>query len=102
MVTKIALIKPEVEYPVKKQGYAGDVGIPLGLFYLAGYVRQLNNADVQIIDQRLQKSLGTMGSLEQQIGDSDVVGVGACTAEAPGAYKALREAKNLGRITVMG
>lgn len=102
MVTKIALIKPEVEYPVKKQGYAGDVGIPLGLLYLASYVRQHNNADVQIIDQRLQKSLGTMGALEQQIGDSDVVGVGACTAEAPGAYKALREAKNLGRITVMG
>lgn len=102
MERKIALIKPEVEYPVKKQGYAGDVGIPLGLLYLAGYVREHNNADVRIIDQRLQKSLGITSALEQEINDAEIVGAGACTAEAPGTYKALREAKKLGRITVMG
>ena len=102
MEMKIALIKSEVAYPVKKQGYGGDVGIPLGLLYLAGYVREHNNAEVRIIDQRLQKSLGVMSPLEQEIGDAEIVGAGACTAEAPGAYRVLHEAKKLGRITVMG
>ncbi len=102
MIRKIALIKPEVEYPVKKQGYAGDVGIPLGLLYLAGYVREHNNSEVKIIDRRLQKALGIRHTLEQEIGDAEVVGVGACTAEAPDAFQVMREAKALGRTTVMG
>lgn len=102
MNRRVALVKPEVAYPVKKQGYAGDVGIPLGLLYLAGYVREHNGADVRIIDQRLQRSLGNSQGLEDAIGDAEIVGVGACTAEAPGAFQVMCKAKRLGRITIMG
>ncbi|MEK6858359.1 MAG: radical SAM protein [Nanoarchaeota archaeon] len=102
MTAKLTLIKPEIKFPVKKQGYAGDVGIPLGLLYLAGYVQDRNGTHVRVIDYRLNKALGIPRNLEQDLRDSDVVGIGACTAESPDSLAILRKAKEMGKITVMG
>lgn len=102
MIKKLTLIKPDVAHPVKKQGYAGDAGLPTGLLYLAGYVRDRNDIEVNIIDQRLESVLGRKIDLAHEIADSDIVGVGACTAEAPGAMDVMEIAKEMEKITVMG
>ena len=102
MARKITFVKPEVAFPVKKQGYSGDLGIPTGLLYLAGYVRQNNDAEVSVVDHRLNRVLGSSMDLEAELADSDVVGVGACTAEAPGALRVLQRAKEMGKITIAG
>jgi len=102
MVQKITLVKPEVKFPVKRQGQAGDVGLPTGLLYVAGYVRHYNDADVSIVDHRLQRALGNPINLESDLNSADIVGAGACSAEAPGALEVLRKAKEMGQITVAG
>tara|TARA_Y100000034_G_scaffold136858_1_gene216434 strand:- start:626 stop:2056 length:1431 start_codon:yes stop_codon:yes gene_type:complete len=102
MTRKLTLIKPEVKFPVKKQGYSGDVGMPTGLLYLASFVRAHNDYDVQIVDHRLDRALGRPIDTEIDIADAGVVGVGACTAEAPGALEVMRKAKQMGKTTVMG
>ena len=102
MVRKLTLIKPEVRFPVKKQGYAGDVGMPTGLLSLAAYVRDRNGYDVSIADHRLNRALGKPVKTEVDIDDADVIGVGACTAEAPGALEIMRRAKEMGKTTIMG
>ena len=99
---KLVLIKPDVKYPVKKQGYAGDLGIPLGLLYLSSFVRERNNYDIKVVDIRLKRVLGEEVDLDNEIMNADIVGCGACTAESPGALNVLKRAKGLGKITVMG
>ena len=102
MVKKIVLAKPIVQHPVKKQGFGGDVGIPLGLLYLASYVRQENDAEVSFVDYRLEQALGKESDVEGDFSDADIVGVGACTSEMPEALKLMSKAKEMGKITVMG
>lgn len=102
MIKKITFVKPEVAFPVKKQGLAGDVGIPTGLLYLAGYIREYNGLEVTVADHRLQRTLGQNIDMEREFADSDIVGVGACTAEMPGAMNVFRKAKDMGKITVAG
>ncbi|MFH1802526.1 MAG: radical SAM protein [archaeon] len=102
MTLKITLAKPEVEFPVKMQGSGGDVGIPLGLLYLGAYARENGDVDVRIRDYRLERALGKPRNLQEDLADSDVVGVGACTVESPDALRILREAKTMGKATVMG
>lgn len=102
MVKNIALVKPEVAHPVKRQGLAGDVGLPTGLLYLASYLREYNGMGVSVVDHRLKRALGQEIDMEQEFANADIVGVGACTAEAPGAFDVLRKAKQMGKITVAG
>jgi len=102
MTTRILLVKPDVKYPVKKQGEHGDVGIPLGLMYLAGYVRDHNDTEVAIRDYRLEHAQGKPRDLEQDLAEFDVIGVSACTVESPDGLKILEQAKKMGKTTVMG
>lgn len=102
MTTSILLVKPDVKYPVKKQGAWGDVGIPLGILYLGSYIRQNNDVEVKIKDYRLDHTLGKIRDLEMDINNADVVGVGACTSEVPDALSILKQSKKMGKITLMG
>jgi len=102
MTLELTLIKPDVKYPVKKQGAWGDVGVPLGLLYLGAYIREHNDVDVAIKDHRLDHALGKSRDLENDISSADVVGVGACTAESPEALEILKEAKQIGKTTILG
>ena len=102
MTAKLLLAKPDVKYPVKKQGAWGDVGVPLGLLYLGAYVRENNNVDVTVKDYRLNHALGKVRNLEKDMANVDIVGVGACTSEVPDALNILKQAKQMGKITIMG
>jgi len=102
MTTRLLLAKPDVKYPVKKQGVWGDVGIPLGLLYLGAYARENNDVKVAVKDYRLDHALGKIRNLEQDIDKCDIVGVGACTVEVPDALNILKKAKEMGKTTIMG
>jgi radical SAM superfamily enzyme YgiQ (UPF0313 family) len=102
MTTNILLAKPDVKYPVKKQGLWGDVGIPLGLLYLGAYARENNDIEIAVKDYRLDHALGKIRNLEQDMNKYDIIGVGACTAEVPDALNILKEAKEMGKTTIMG
>lgn len=102
MIHKILLTKPLVKYPIQKQGKGGDVGIPLGLLYLAGYVREYNDVEVSIAPYRLNKALGVKRNLAKDFKDYDIIATGCCTSEYPDALKMMKKAKKLGKITVMG
>ena len=64
MTIKLLLTKPNVKYPVKKQGDGGDVGIPLSLLYLGAYAREQTDTEVEIKDYRLDKALGRKRNFE--------------------------------------
>jgi len=102
MTLDLTLVKSEVAHPVKIQGEGGDVGIPLSLLYLGSYARDNSNTNVTIRDHRLDKALGKERDFERDFRDADVVGVGACTSESPDATNVLRQAKEMGKVTVMG
>lgn len=102
MTLKLLLTKPDVKYPIEKQGLWGDVGIPLGLLYLGAYVRKNNDVDVSIKDYRLDHALGKTRNLERDINEVDAIGVGACTSESPDALTILKQAKKSGKITIAG
>lgn len=102
MTQRILLAKPEVQFPVKKQHYAGDVGLPTGLLYIAAHTRDNADAEVEVKDYRFEAAMGRPRSLERDLAGADVVGVTACTAESPDAFEILRIAKELGKTTVMG
>jgi radical SAM superfamily enzyme YgiQ (UPF0313 family) len=102
MTTNILLTKPDVRYPVNVQGYGGDVGIPLGLLYLASYTRQNNGSEIAIKDYRLDRALGRSRNLEADFNGFDVVATGACTVESSDALNILRQAKRMGKTTVIG
>src|SRR3989344_945525 len=102
MVQRILLAKPEVQFPVKKQHYAGDVGLPTGLLYLAAHTRQNTDAEIEVKDYRFEAAMGNPRNLANDLTRADIVGVSACTAESPDAFEILREAKKLGKTTVMG
>ena len=102
MALDLILAKPEIAHPVKKQGKGGDVGIPLSLLYLGAYARQQTDAGVEIRDYRLDRALGKERNLERDFRNSDIIGTGACTAESPDATNILRQAKEMGKTTIMG
>jgi len=102
MTLKLMLAKPDVKYPVEKQGFWGDVGLPLGLLHLGAYVRENNDVKVRIKDYRLDHALGKIRNLEQDVNEVDLVGVGACTSESPDALNILKQAKESGKITIAG
>jgi len=102
MTQRLLLTKPDVRYPVKKQGFGGDVGVPLGLLYLGAYARENNDVEVAVKDYRLDHSLGKVRNLERDINGADIVGVGACTSEVPDSLNILRKAKQMGKTTIMG
>lgn len=102
MGLKVCLAKPEIKYPIKKQGHAGDVGIPLGLLYLASYVHQNSDHEVKLIDYRLNKSLGNERDFDRDFYDSNIVAVGGCTSESSDLIRILSEAKKRGKIVIAG
>jgi len=96
---KILLVKPLVKYPLKNE----DVGIPLGLMYLSSYIKRFSkDIEVSLLDCRLNKLLGRKRDIERELSEFDVVATSACTSEFYDACNILREAKNQGKITVMG
>jgi len=96
----VLLAKPAVKYPVSPNG---DVGVPLGLLYLASYVRQHNpSTEVEFRDYRLQKSKGIERNLKTDLQCADVVGAGGSTTEIPDSIEIFRAAKQQGKITIAG
>lgn len=102
MAQRILLAKPEVQFPVKKQHYAGDVGLPTGLLYLAAHTRENTDSEVKVKDYRFEAAMGMPRRLEYDLARADIIGVTACTAESPDAFEILKVAKRLGKTTVMG
>jgi len=102
MKQKVVLVKPRVKFPVKRQGNGGDVGVPLGLLYLASYARQNTDADIVIRDYRLDQAFGNVIDMERDFRDATIIGTGACTVEFPDALEILKKAKEMGKTTVMG
>lgn len=102
MIARLVLTKPDVKYPVKRQGVWGDVGVPLGLLYLGAFVRENNNVDVSVRDYRLEHALGKTRNFERDFSNANAVGAGACTCESPDALHILKQAKRMGKTTIMG
>ncbi|MFH1972663.1 MAG: radical SAM protein [archaeon] len=101
---KILFAEPQVRYPnkVHSQGRA-EVGIRLNYALLASYLRQeIPETEVRIQPYRLLDFLDQDYDITQDIQESDVVCVGASTAEAKSAREILGLAKSLGKITIAG
>lgn len=103
MKLKALLTTPLVKHPVKKNGEAGEVGIPVGLLYLASYIREHNtNIEINIQTNRLNQYKGIERNMERDFTDYDIIATGACTSEYPDALRMLTKAKEMGKVTVMG
>lgn len=100
MGVTVLLAKPLVKHPVSPNG---DVGVPLGLLYLASYLRQKTpSVDVRFKPYRLERYLGVERDLEGDFEDVDVVASGGSTSEMPDVLEMFRVAKSLGKTTVVG
>lgn len=99
MTLRVLFAKPTVLYPVKPDG---DIGVPLGLLYLAAYAREHNSVEISYRDYRLEKHEGIVRDLEKDLADADVVAVGCSTTEISDTLNILGVAKNLGKTTVTG
>ncbi|MEA3229393.1 MAG: radical SAM protein [archaeon] len=100
MSSKLLIAKPFVKYPIKSNG---DIGIPLGLLYLANYVRERNPATaISFKDYRVEQYNGNIRNLENDLADADIIASGGSTTEIPDTLRILRTAKRLGKITVAG
>jgi len=89
-----------VKYPVSQNG---DVGVPLGLLYLASYLRKKNpSTGVLFRPYRLEHRNGLERNLEADFSDVDIVGSGGSTTEIPDVLEMFRVAKLLGKITIAG
>jgi anaerobic magnesium-protoporphyrin IX monomethyl ester cyclase len=96
---RVLLVKQLSKKPLANE----DVGIPLGLLYLASNIKQTSpRTDVRIFDARLEKLNDNYKQIEKEIKKADIVGVGACTAEFNSASTLLSKAKKAGKITIMG
>lgn len=94
------IAKPLVKFPVSKNG---DIGVPLGLLYLASYIRERNpTADVSFKPYRVEHQLGKRRDLVADFGGVDVVASGGSTTEMPDMLEMFRVAKKLGKKTVAG
>jgi len=101
---KVLLAEPQVRYPnkVHSRGRA-EVGIRLNYALLASYLRQeVPETEIRIHPYRLLDFLDQPYDLIQNIQESDIVCVGASTAEAKSAREILGLAKSLGKITIAG
>jgi anaerobic magnesium-protoporphyrin IX monomethyl ester cyclase len=96
---KVLLVKTLVKKPLHDE----DIGLPLGLLYLASSIKQKNqNTEVKIFDGRLEKLNGNYSKLKKEIKKADIVCAGACTAEFGSACELLAKAKKDGKITIIG
>ena len=103
MKLKVLLATPLVKHPIKKNGEAGEVGIPVGLLYLASYIRERNpSIEINIQANRLNQYKGISRNMERDFADYDVIATGACTSEYPDALHMLAKAKEMGKVTIMG
>jgi len=96
---RVLLVKTLMKNPLSDE----DVGIPLGLLYLASSIRKTNpKTEIKIFDSRLEKLNGNYNKLNKEIKKADIVCVGACTAEFSAACNILTKAKTEGKITIIG
>jgi anaerobic magnesium-protoporphyrin IX monomethyl ester cyclase len=96
---RVLLVKTLMKNPLSDE----DVGIPLGLLYLASSIRKSNpKTEIKIFDSRLEKLNGNYNKLNKEIKKADIVCVGACTAEFSAACDILTKAKTEGKITIIG
>ena len=74
---------------------------PLGLLYIASYIRQTRHDEVKIIDTRLYKQ--PLNEVYNTIFkfQPDIVGIGALTFEAPSLNVIAHLVKQMGNITVV-
>ena len=94
---EVLFVHQPVKHPIRND--ISDVGIPLGMLYLAGYLRD-HNSDVNVTlrDYRLHGEDTVYGDIT----NADVVLAGASTADYSDAIRILSIAKRLGKRTVMG
>ena len=96
---KVLLVKTLNRRPLSNE----DVGVPLGLLYLASNIQaRCPKTEVKIFDSRLEKLNDNYSKLQNKIKKADIVGVGACTSEFSSACEILSKAKREGKITIMG
>ena len=74
---------------------------PLGLMYIASYIRQQRHDEVRILDTRLYKHrLKEVYAILRDF-KPDIVGIGALTFEAPSLYQIAHLVKQTGKIPVV-
>jgi len=97
---KILFVRPLVKYPIRKEG----VGIPLAYLYLSSYLLDNSDGKVEpsILDYRLDKLDNKPINPENDFGDYDIIATGASTSEFPPASYLLKQAKDMGKITIIG
>jgi anaerobic magnesium-protoporphyrin IX monomethyl ester cyclase len=102
---KILFAEPRVKYSVRGNGSRDsfEAGVRLGSLYLADYLRKSNsNFEIQIQENRLRDYLGINYSIDDEIKNSDVVAIGAVSAEINDALRILKKAKEYGKTTILG
>ncbi|HDY68935.1 MAG TPA: B12-binding domain-containing radical SAM protein [Candidatus Scalindua sp.] len=78
--------------PLKKFGVIGQMYPPLGILYLASYIRKyLKDIEIKVIDG-YQESYNTLLRNVKKV-DPDVLGVSFTTQASTGAYKIINEIK---------
>lgn len=79
------------------------VGLRLGPLFLASYLRSKNqNVKISIQENRLRSVEKIPFDLIQEIQDNDIIAISCMTNEFPDAYRILKIAKELNKITVLG
>ena len=79
------------------------VGLRLGPFYLASYLRSENsNVKISIQENRLRSTENISYDLAQEIKDNDVIAISCMTNEFPDALRMMRIAKEFGKVIILG
>lgn len=95
----IVLIEPSHRFPVGTQ----MVGFPLGLLYLISYLREhVKDISVEMISFRMKDVLKEKYSIEEVVGNFDIVGATSITSNFDSAIEVIEAAKRGGSITVIG
>jgi len=94
---KLLLVKTASKFPVKNF----DFGVPLGLFVLKSYLRRYG-IEADVYDERLNLKCDRSDSFPYIINDYDIIGISICSSELQNAIQLLRQAKQQGKITVVG
>lgn len=79
------------------------VGVRLGPLYLASYIRTKNPyVEITVQENRLRSYENIPYDLVQEIMNNDVIAISCMTNEFPDAFRMLKIAKELGKITILG
>jgi anaerobic magnesium-protoporphyrin IX monomethyl ester cyclase len=102
---KVLLAEPLIKNPIKKQknGKVADIGMRLGLAYLAGFlIDNCGKYDIIIKNYRFEEFLGNQRDLVHDLIGIDYLGITASSSEYPDALKMAKQAKAMGCIVIMG